>query len=113
MSIQWLPLVWSPEPWLTVRRTASLSAMLRLPRHQLAELDAGHVGRIAPNGPRNCATASGFGSHVSMCPGPPLSQNRMTLVSGAADFAWRTDTKQIGQRQSADTEQTGLNERAT
>ena len=26
VSIQWLPLVWSPEPWFTVRMTASLSA---------------------------------------------------------------------------------------
>ena len=33
------------------------------------------------NSPRNSAAASGFGSHMSMWPGPPFIQNRMTLVS--------------------------------
>src|SRR5262249_32726188 len=39
----------------------------------------GRLVGIAPKGPRNPRGASGFGSHVSMCPGPPLSQKRMTL----------------------------------
>src|SRR5207248_688688 len=46
--------------------------------------------RVAPKGPRNSRTASGLGSHVSMCPGPPLIHTRMTRVSvrAAAPSAW-------------------------
>ena len=80
MSIQWLPLVWSPVPWLTLRRTASLSISFACSGSSLAELDAGHAGGDRAERAAELATASGFGSHVSMWPGPPLSQNRMTLV---------------------------------
>ena len=37
---------------------------------------------MAPNGPRNSIGARGLGSQVSIWPGPPLSQNRITLEGG-------------------------------
>src|SRR5690242_11091899 len=43
----------------------------------------GTLVSIAPNGPRYSAGARGLGSQVSMWPGPPLSQNRITLLPAA------------------------------
>src|SRR6185437_8453047 len=43
----------------------------------------GTLVSIAPNGPRYSTGARGLGSQVSMWPGPPLSQNRTTLLSAA------------------------------
>ena len=81
MSIQWLPLVWSPVPWLTVRRIASRSIRRACSGSSSPNWTPGRLVAIAPNGPRKPPGASGLGSQVSMWPGPPLSQKRMTLVS--------------------------------
>src|SRR5580700_10620504 len=35
---------------------------------------------FVPNSPRNSTGASGFGSHISMCDGPPRIQRMMTEV---------------------------------
>ena len=81
VSIQWLALVWSPEPWLTVRSTASRSINRACSGNNSPKWTPGHACRWHRTGRGNPPAASGLGSQVSMWPGPPLSQNRMTLVS--------------------------------
>ena len=58
--------------------------------------------------------ASGLGSQVSMWPGPPLSQNRMTLLPAlvSAHRPHGSNSQQIGQRQSADPKDARLEEAA-
>src|SRR5215213_4366424 len=96
VSIQWLPLVWSPDPWATLRTTAILSAIRACRGISSPNWRPGTLVRLAPNGPRTCGTASGFGSQVSWCPGPPLIQNRMTAESGAAPLAWARTRNRSG-----------------
>src|SRR5262249_16920191 len=67
----------------------------------------GTLVAMAPSGPRNSAAAAGLGSQVSMWPGPPLSQKRMTQGSlrGAGVAA---GVEEVGEGRAAEAEGAGL-----
>ena len=44
---------------------------------------------IGPNSPRISAGASGFGSHVECCDGPPIRNSTMQFLAGALPFRGR------------------------
>src|SRR5262249_1230935 len=53
--------------------------MIRAQRGQLVDrCTPGTLERMTPNSPRYSTGASGFGSHMSMCDGPPRIQRMMT-----------------------------------
>ena len=61
MSIQWLPLVWSPVPWLTDRRIASRSIRRACSGISSPNWTPGTLVAIAPKGPRNPPGGVGLG----------------------------------------------------
>ena len=67
----------------TLRTTASLSSLRASSgRCSQTRMPGSAVGMVL-NSPRMPSGASGFGSNVSMCDGPPKRSSRMTALAGA------------------------------
>ena len=81
VSMRWPPAKWSPVSWCSERTIENLSVTFACFGIQLGDVEArAPCVRIGLQMPRYSAGASGFMSYMSMWPGPPSSQIRMTDV---------------------------------
>ena len=71
MNIQYEPRPWSLCSCHMVRTRADLSIHLAAVGSSSEKRTPGRVVGMVPNSPRMSSGASGFGSNVSSCAGPP------------------------------------------
>ncbi len=80
VSIRCPPAKWSPLLWYSDRTIENRSARCACRGNSSVNSNPGTFVRMGFQIPRYSAGASGFMSYMSMCPGPPSSQIRMTDV---------------------------------
>src|SRR5262249_26680493 len=84
--------------WYIDRTTASLSTTRAVSLSSSVNRIPGTLVLIGLYGLRCSTTASGFGSHVSICDSPPCSRITSTLFAGARLFAAK-----VGRRPASET----------
>ena len=80
VSMRWPPAKWSPVSWCSERTIEKRLVMRACLGKSSVTSKPGTRVRIGFQMPRYSAGASGFMSYMSMWPGPPSSQIRMTEV---------------------------------